>query len=65
MSSTDARIIRLPEVMRRTGLSRSIVYQKMREGKFPKPAKLSKRINGWDAAKVDAWIDETLQQSAN
>lgn len=34
------QFLRLPEVIRRTGLPRSTIYRKMSEGKFPKPVKL-------------------------
>ncbi len=34
------RILRLPEVMARTGLSRSTIYVRLAEGRFPRPVAL-------------------------
>jgi prophage regulatory protein len=51
MAQWDAprRVIRLPEVMRVTGWSRSTVYDKIKAGKFPKPFKPDPdgRVAGW------------------
>lgn len=54
-------ILRLNEVCKRTGLSRTFVYEYAAAGKFPKQVKLGKRISGWSANAVQAWIDETLK----
>jgi prophage regulatory protein len=51
MAQWDAprRVIRLPEVMRVTGWSRTTVYDKIKCGKFPKPFKPDPdgRVAGW------------------
>jgi len=41
------KILRLPIVLDRTGLSRSTVYQRVTEGKFPRPVSLGARAVGW------------------
>lgn len=55
-------LLRLPDVMSRTGLSRSAVYAL--EG-FPKPVKLSGRAVAWVRSEVDAWIQETIKANRN
>ena len=40
-------VIRLPEVKRRTGLSRSAIHKRMREGTFPRNFSLGGRSSGW------------------
>jgi len=50
-------ILRLPEVMRLTGLSRSSIYRLEALGKFPARLKLSESCSGWKAEQVQAWID--------
>ena len=41
-------IIRLPEVTKRTGLSRSTIYDRIRENAFPQPIQLGHSRNvGW------------------
>ncbi|MEZ9416539.1 helix-turn-helix transcriptional regulator, partial [Vibrio sp. 10N.261.49.A5] len=41
-------IIRLPEVMRITGLSRPTIYRRIAEGTFPKRVSLGERAVGFD-----------------
>ncbi len=55
-------IIKLFEVVKRTGLSKSSIYEKSQEGKFPKPVKLSERSSGWVESEVDAWIESRIDQ---
>jgi prophage regulatory protein len=47
-------ILRLPAVKTRTGLSRSTIYLRVAEGKFPKPVSLGARAVGWVDAEVEA-----------
>lgn len=60
-------ILRLPEVMKATGLSRSSVYAYIKENKFPSPRKLSERSVGWLLSDVNAWIESRIptKQQAN
>ncbi|EXJ14861.1 helix-turn-helix transcriptional regulator [Imhoffiella purpurea] len=50
------RIIRLPEVVERCGLSRSSVYNLMAAGRFPRSIKLSERAVGWRESDIDNWL---------
>lgn len=52
-----SRLIRLPEVMKRVGLSRSAVYKRMAEGRFPKSRSLGPKCAVWVEEEIDAWID--------
>jgi predicted DNA-binding transcriptional regulator AlpA len=45
------------DVMKRTGLSSSKIYELIREGAFPKWAKLSKIASGWLISDVERWIE--------
>ena len=45
------------EVERRTGLSRSTIYRKMREGTFPVPLKISERAVRWRDRDIRAYVD--------
>lgn len=53
---TDERILRLPDVKAMSGLSRSAIYRKMRQGEFPQAVKLGPRAVGWRSADVRAWL---------
>ena len=57
------RIIRQPEVARRTGLSRSSIYQRIKEGRFPTPVALGERAVGWLESEIDSWIAECIDAS--
>ncbi len=53
----QTRIIRLKEVIRRVGLSRSSIYQFIRVGQFPRQIALGGRAVGWIEFDIDQWID--------
>lgn len=56
--STDRapRFLRLPEVKARTGMSRSTIYNRIRDEQFPAPRNLGGNISAWPEADVDRWI---------
>ena len=56
-------ILRLPSVKTRTGLSRSTIYLRVAEGRFPKPISLGARAVGWIDAEVDAWVAGQIERS--
>ena len=56
-------IQRLPEVIKRTGISRSLIYLKIKDGSFPKPIKLSKRAIGWPEQAITEWIEQRIAES--
>ncbi len=55
--------LRLPEVMERTGLSRSTIYVRVAAGRFPQPVALGGRVVGWIEAEVDEWVRERIAES--
>ncbi|HEV7661580.1 MAG TPA: AlpA family transcriptional regulator [Allosphingosinicella sp.] len=50
------RILRLPAVLDRTGLSRSTLYRKIQAGTFPKQVPISTRCAGWRESSVCEWM---------
>ena len=52
------RILRLREVMARTGLSRTTIYRWRRAGRFPQPVRLGTRNVGWIESELEAWMVE-------
>lgn len=56
-------IWRLPEVMARTGLSRSTVYHKISEDEFPHSINLGVRSVGWVSDDVEQWIQDCIDDS--
>jgi prophage regulatory protein len=49
-------LVRFPEVIRRTGLSRPWIYELMKAGTFPKQVKLGKRAVAWRESDLAKWI---------
>lgn len=50
------KILRLPQVCERTGLSKTRVYQRIRSGAFPETVELGANSVGWYEHEVDEWI---------
>jgi prophage regulatory protein len=50
------RLIRLPEVVDRTGQSAAKVYDAMADGKFPKSVATGPNSRAWVEHEVDEWI---------
>ncbi len=47
--------LRMPEVAKRTGLSRATIYTQMNEGAFPSSVKLGPRSVAWRRVEVEQW----------
>ena len=56
-------ILRLPEVKKSTGLSRSSIYLRISEGTFPKPISLGGRAVGWLEAEIQDWLQRRIEAS--
>ena len=50
------RILRLPEILEITGLSRSTIYSRMNEGAFPQYVRLGGRSVGWKESEIIARV---------
>ena len=59
----QVRFLRLPEVLARTGLSRSTIYVRLEQGRFPRPVSLGARAVGWIEAEVDEWMRARITAS--
>jgi prophage regulatory protein len=53
-------IRRLPEVIRRTGLSRSEIYRRLKDGRFPKSQKLSPRVAVWSSTDIRHFCEQAF-----
>ena len=52
----EPAFLRRKQVETRTGLSRSTIYQYIKDGVFPKPVPLGPRAVGWLESDVSEWI---------
>ncbi len=55
-TTAPSRILRMPEVIERIGMSRGSVYLLMKRGQFPKSVRLSIRAVGWRESEISAWM---------
>ena len=58
----NAEILRLPQVIAKTGLSRTTIYNRISDGLFPKPVNLGPRAVGWLNHEVNDWIGAMADQ---
>ena len=54
------KILRLPQVIERTSLRRSTIYEMMGNGSFPRPVKLNRRSNGWIEHEISDWVESRI-----
>jgi prophage regulatory protein len=59
------RILRLPVVLERTGLSRSTLYRKISQGTFPRQVAISIRCAGWRESAVAEWLRNPVYYSVD
>lgn len=52
------RLIRLPEVMHMTSLSRSQLYRLMTENRFPRGYRISHKVSAWKETEIEEWISQ-------
>ncbi|WP_226577315.1 helix-turn-helix transcriptional regulator [Acuticoccus sediminis] len=62
MDAPDRRLVRMKEVISRTGLPRRSLYDLISSGRFPRPVKISGRCVAWPMAEVDAWIESRIAE---
>jgi prophage regulatory protein len=55
-NQNQLRAERMPQVLWRTGLTRSLLFAKISAGEFPKPIKISARATAFMSHEVDAWL---------
>lgn len=51
------RIVRRPEVLHLTGLSRATLYRLISEGAFPGPVRISHNAVGWREQELCVWLE--------
>ena len=60
MQENRIKLIKLPQVMKITTLSRATVYRLIAKGEFPKQIKLSERASAWIEHEVLEWLDNRI-----
>jgi prophage regulatory protein len=57
ISKASPAFYRLRDVVRITALSRSTIYRRVAEGRFPAPVHLGGRASAWQRTSLQLWID--------
>jgi prophage regulatory protein len=57
------RMLRLPDVIEKTALSRSQIYRLIALGTFPGQIQLGERASGWVEEEVERWLLKRIEQS--
>ena len=50
------RLIRMPELSARTGLSRTTIYRRVKDGTLPRPLLIGSASIAWRESQIDDWI---------
>jgi prophage regulatory protein len=58
-------IQRLPDVLSKFGVSRSHIYQQVKEGLFIKPIRLGKRAVGWPSDEISTLLSARIAGQSN
>lgn len=59
------RLIKLSEVIQRTGKKRSTVYANVKAGLMPSPVKIGEKAVCWVESEIDDWIALRIAASRN
>lgn len=59
-TKNQSRLIRLPEVKDRVGLSRSTIYARIKTNDFPPPVRLGEKSVAWLESSIDDFINSLL-----
>lgn len=54
-------LMKLPDVMRRTALSRTTIYRRISEGTFPRPIPTGANSVRWYESDIGRWIANPLE----
>lgn len=65
MNTINQSLIRLPEVLKRTGFGKAWIYRLISEGRFPAPVKIGVRAVAFVESEIDAWIQSVIETSRN
>jgi prophage regulatory protein len=57
------RILRLHEIIQRTGMCRAWIYASRRKKTFPPGFKIGARARGWTESSIDEWLAGRIAQS--
>ena len=57
--SSDIKLMKMAAVIDHTGYGKSRIYELMKEGTFPRPLKMKKKVL-WRSDHIQKWISEQI-----
>lgn len=63
MNQPCTRLIRLSEVLERTGFGKAWIYRLISQNRFPQPVKIGIRAIAFVESEIDEWIQLTIENS--
>ena len=54
------RVLKIKDVLSKTGLGKTTLYALIKESQFPRPISLGLRAVGWLESEIEAWIQEKI-----
>lgn len=58
------RLLRLREVIARTGMGKSTIYRKIKKGLFPAPVSVGGQSVRWRESDIDRWMQALMPRAA-
>ena len=59
-NKVQPRFLRLAEVLEMTGMGKTFIYDRMKEGTFPKQIQLGSRSVVWNEQEVIKWMEDRM-----
>ena len=59
------QLLRLPQTLAKTGLTRTALYAAVNAGTFPKPVRIGLKAIAWPDHELDAWIEGRISERAD
>ncbi|HEC7141257.1 TPA: AlpA family transcriptional regulator [Salmonella enterica subsp. enterica serovar Javiana] len=63
MNQPCTRLIRLSEVINKTGFGKAWIYRLISQNRFPQPVKIGIRAIAFIESEIDEWIQLTIENS--
>ena len=54
------QFMRIGDVIRKTGLSRTEIYRRIQQGRFPRQRRLSYKVSVWVKDEAEQWMGELV-----
>ncbi len=62
IAQREIKIIRIKEVVKKTSVSKSTIYEMIKRKDFPAQIKLNSVSSGWILSEIDSWIAQKIAE---